>query len=86
MILCVLGSNFCVCKAQWDASYFMGDSCANQRGCTDCAGEGRTWCYPTNMECDEVVRDAGGTSQGWFWCEAGTTPPSEGTSLSCKTV
>ena len=73
----VLGNNPCVCKAQWDDSVFM-ESCANQQGCTDCAGEGRTWCHSTDYDCDEVVRNSNGDSEGWFWCESGTVTPTAG--------
>ena len=51
------------------------DSCANQQGCTDCAGEGRSWCHAINPECDEVERFDDGFSIGWFYCEAKTGAP-----------
>ena len=57
------------------------ESCGNQQGCTDCAGEGRTWCHSTDKDCDEVVRGNNGTSEGWFWCEAGTVSPIAGIHL-----
>ena len=46
------------------------DSCANQHGCTDCAGEGRSWCHAIDPECDEVERLENGFSVGWFYCDA----------------
>ena len=46
------------------------ESCANQRGCTDCAGEGRSWCHAIDPECDEVERLENGFSVGWFYCDA----------------
>ena len=73
----ILGSNPCVCQDQWDASDFR-DSCANQQGCTDCAAEGRKWCFPTDPQCDVVERNTDGASENWFWCEveiiASSTP------------
>ena len=51
------------------------DSCANQEGSTDCAGEGRSWCHAIDPECDEVERLENGLSVGWFYCEAKTGAP-----------
>ena len=48
------------------------DSCANQKGCTDCDGRGYKWCKPTNGECSTVARNANGTSRSWFQCEGKT--------------
>ena len=61
-----------MCKDQWDDSEYL-DSCANQKGCTDCDSSGYTWCFPTDRECDEVERYDDGTndSANWFKCDAG---------------
>lgn len=69
-----------MCKDQWDASKWNA-SCANQEDCTDCASEGRSWCHPTNYDCDEVERHANGTSKGWSYCKADTDAPVVGNAL-----
>ena len=74
-----------MCKAQWDDSALMS-SCANQQGCTDCTGVGRTWCQPTDIDCDEVVRDSNGASEGWFWCEAETATPPAGNTFETESA
>ena len=74
-----------MCQDQWDASDFM-DSCANQQGCTDCASEGRSWCYSTSYDCDEVESDSNGDSEGWFWCNAETVSPTSGITSHNKIV
>ena len=69
----MLGGNPCVCKAHWDGYHdgYYQESCANQRGCTDCDESGYTWCEPTNPECDTVERLENGDSSNWFRCNKG---------------
>ena len=81
--MCISEKTSCVCQDQWDASYFHAD-CANQQGCGDCAGEGRTWCPSTELECVEVERNIDGTSLGWFWCTQEAVDPSTGISFECE--
>ena len=74
-----------MCKDNWDDSD-LSESCTNQQGCTDCAGEGRTRCVSANPDCDEVERDRDGVSQGWFWCDADTVVPTTGTAFENECV
>ena len=71
VIFCDLDVNRCKCKEEWDDSDHR-DTCANQKGCTECDGSGYTWCHPTNNECDTVERNGNGDSQGRFRCKGKT--------------